>query len=457
MVVIDPVSRVVAPAAIRAIEGDDGRYRHRALPHGRRGSVLHVVRLQHGRPHSPRTAAPDSARRRSRPQAESCSSSARTDRDDRHRALILYDNGCASVTVGKTARPVDATINLTTTYPRRCRSGIILRALLLLEEDRGRWYSAASTVTSNTPCSVRARACARAPARTGDRCDLTPIMPPPQLPSTTRDAIENETAPRRAPAPLRTVSERYSARTESVLRAAVNPLRTCPGVDRTGHDIGDHRVDGRLVSLRNAAPAGTCRRCRRRARGDPAFPADSPATGGEPGAAKRYGPCRRHVESAMDAIVATDESQRIGYSMLRPRIFPAGRARQSWRAADEPASPATASRQAPRSHRAIRPARGRPTTDGRPDPGADRASRQRREFPIEASISNITRADVGASAAQPAHIPGCARSTAHTGAERQVRAVSDRRERGLGSRRISRGSRSRAASPASFMTSWARR
>ena len=120
VLVTDPLTRVIAPAAIRPIRGDDGRTASGLATWGSGGSVLYT---------SPDCSigayiySDSSAGFRAASQVETPSgivlviggigfATTVTVRS------ILYDNGCASVTIRQNGLvPVDATVNLTTTYP----------------------------------------------------------------------------------------------------------------------------------------------------------------------------------------------------------------------------------------------------------------------------------------------------------------------------------------------------
>lgn len=120
VVVTDPVSRVVAPATIGAIQGDDGRTASGLATWAAGGSVLYTSSDCSTGAHiySNSNAGFRAATQVETPSGVVLVVGAYGFATTITVRSILYDNGCASVAVRQNGLvPVDATINLTTTYP----------------------------------------------------------------------------------------------------------------------------------------------------------------------------------------------------------------------------------------------------------------------------------------------------------------------------------------------------
>ena len=120
VVVTDPVSRVVAPAAIRPLEGDDGRTASGLATWSGSGSVLYTSTdcSTGAYIYSNSSAGFRAATQVETPSGVVLVVGAYGFATTVTVRSILYDNGCASVTVRQNGLvPVDATVNLTTTYP----------------------------------------------------------------------------------------------------------------------------------------------------------------------------------------------------------------------------------------------------------------------------------------------------------------------------------------------------
>ena len=206
---------------------------------------------------------------------------------------------------------------------------------------------------------------------------MTPIMPAPRLRPATRDAIEDGPALRRAPAP-REPSARgtppgpslTAGRLFIIFAPVLALIASAAVLAITAWTVGGYRSELLTAAELFAGAAGALatillyRQIRQRQAANLALQSVTARVGDI-------------VESAMDPIIATDESQRIVlFNAAAERALRLA-ARRSPGAADRQASPGTVSRKAPRPYRALWPDGDDGTTDGRPD-RADRTSRQRR-------------------------------------------------------------------------------
>jgi len=120
VVVTDPVSRVVAPAAIRPIQGDDGRTASGLAEWQSGGSVLYTSSdcSTGAYIYSNSNAGYRAATQVETPSGIVLVVGAYGFTSTVNVRSILYDNGCTSVSVRQNGLvPVDATVNLTTAYP----------------------------------------------------------------------------------------------------------------------------------------------------------------------------------------------------------------------------------------------------------------------------------------------------------------------------------------------------
>jgi hypothetical protein len=120
VVVTDPVSRVVAPARIRPVLGDDGRTASGLATWESGGSVLYTSSdcSTGAYIYSNSNAGYRAATQVETPSGVVLVVGAYGFASTVMVRSILYDNGCTSVSVRQNGLvPVDATVNLTTTYP----------------------------------------------------------------------------------------------------------------------------------------------------------------------------------------------------------------------------------------------------------------------------------------------------------------------------------------------------
>ena len=120
VLVIDPVSRVVAPAAIGPIRGDDGRTASGLATWQSGGSVLYTSSdcSTGAYIYSNSNAGYRAATQVETPSGVVLVVGAYGFTSTIAVRSILYDNGCASVSIRQNGLvPVDATVNLTAAYP----------------------------------------------------------------------------------------------------------------------------------------------------------------------------------------------------------------------------------------------------------------------------------------------------------------------------------------------------